>query len=101
MNVEVNGHTFGLGDDNRLHSVRADLRPPDSAAILIPKALEAYGDAIADVIYLGTELERLFKELDRVEKQLRENGCTAPRPDLSPALRAAWNNWKGEGFWST
>ena len=94
---------YGLNGE---HSMRADLRgpsrgptPQDAAAILIPKALAAYGDEVATLIRLGEDMERSFKAVDRVEKVLRENGCTAPRPDLSPSLRAAWSTWRGEGFW--
>ena len=95
-NVDVNGTVFGLDDDNRLHSVRADLRPPDAAAILIPKGLEEYGREIAGLLHLGQELEKRYEAIARVERMLRENGCTPPRPDLSPHLRASWRVYRGE-----
>jgi hypothetical protein len=89
-----------------LHSIRHDLHEPSrgptpesTAAVLIPKALAEFGAEVALLIGIGDELEKRFTALARLDKQLRENGCTAPRPDLSAPLRAAWSQWKGEGFW--
>jgi len=89
-----------------LHSVRAEFHAPSrgptpesTAAILIPKALAEYGGEVAALLALGADLEKRFTALARIEKQLRENGCTAPRPDLSAPLRAAWSQWLGQGFW--
>lgn len=87
-----------------LHSVRHDHHPSrgptkeSTAAILIPKLLAEYGENIAELYAIGAELERRFEALHRIEGQLRENGCDAPRPDLSAPVRAAWNRWKGEAF---
>jgi hypothetical protein len=85
-----------------LHSVRTELhreRQKSTAAVLIPKALAEYGSEVAQLLALGEDLEKRFSALARLEKQLRENGCTAPRPDLSAPVRAAWSQWRGEGFW--
>ncbi len=73
--------------------------PPSASRVLIPKALADYGKTIAELLALDVDLLRLFTELDRLEGQLRENGCTPPRPDLSGRLRAAWSHHRGEGFW--
>ena len=88
-----------------LHSVRHDHHPSrgptreSTQAILIHKALAEYGEEVAELFMIGAELERRFEAIARIEKQLRENGCDAPRPDLSPPMRAALNQWRGEGFW--
>ena len=91
---------------SELHSVRAEFHSPSrgntkeqNAAVLIPKLLAEYGGEVAGLLGIGEDLERRFGSVKRLEKLLREHGCTPPRPDLSPSLRAAWSQWKGEGFW--
>jgi len=86
--------------DMSLHSVRHDHHlEPNKSAVMIPKFLARYGDEVAALLVLGDEMEKCFNKLERIEKNLREYGCTPPRPDLSGQLRAAWSHHRGEGFW--
>ena len=85
-----------------LHSVKVDRHQNEqtaSSAVLIPKLLSAYGDGIAALLRLGDEISKEFDQLGRIERELRQYGCTPPRPDLSGELRAAWSHHRGEGFW--
>ena len=93
--------TFDIdGLNNGQHSVRHDHHhPPNQSAILIPKGLELYGREIATLLRLDDEITRCFDAMAVIENQLREYGCTPPRPDLSGQLRAAWSHHRGEGFW--
>jgi len=85
---------------HELHSVRHDHHvEPNRGAIMIPKLLAAYGDEVAGLLRLDEVMDKHFGAIDRIEKGLREYGCTPPRPDLSGQLRAAWSHHRGEGFW--
>lgn len=72
---------------------------PNKSAIMIPRKLASYGEEVAALLLIGEDMERRFDALGRLEKELREYGCTPPRPDLSGQLRAAWSHHRGEGFW--
>jgi hypothetical protein len=89
-----------MASEPQLHSVRHDHhQEPNRGAIMIPKKLQAYGEEIAALLLIDEDLERRFNALHRLENELREYGCTPPRPDLSGQLRAAWSHHRGEGFW--
>jgi len=86
-----------------LHSVKHDHHTDDNdgnrSAVMIPKLLASYGEEVAGLLRAGLIVSKHFDALKRIEAGLREYGCTPPRPDLSPELRAAWSQAKGEGFW--